>query len=285
MRRLIPFLALAIALTACGGSDNNAAPSTTTSTAAPTSTTEPAPTTTVEPATTSPETSAPTTTQTPGNDAAAAFAVLPATPPAVFDSFTASLVISMGFDDTAIEVDSQGIWTGDAFECTMTMGLGGLGLSQAVIATPETLWLDSGAGFEESSLFGPAQDVLAGCPASPLFWGDFAADELGRAVGDTEEFAGRTAIKLDLTELLDFAGGVGVIPDLEDADINSMVMWIDEATNVVLGLYADLEIDPAALGELGMPGSEPAEAVAMIMDLRVDRIDDPSISIELPTDS
>ena len=277
MRRLIPFLALAIVLTGCAGSDDDAAPTTTESPATTTS----APTTTQPPETTVAATT-PETTSPAGNDATAAFEPIPATPPAVFDSFTSSLVISMGFDDTAIEVNSEGSWTGEAFECTMTMGLGGIGLSQAVIATPDTLWFDGGAGFEESSLSGPAQDVVSGCPASPLFWSDFAADDLGRAVGDTEEFAGRTAVKVDLTDLLDFADGVGVIPDLEDATINSMVMWIDEATNVVLGLYADIEIDPAAIGELGVPGSEAADAVAMIMDLRIDRIDDPTISIEPP---
>ena len=284
MRRFIPFLVLAVALTACSGSDDDAAQSATTTTSAPTTTI--APTTTTEPATTTttspPTTSAPATTQAPDSDTEAVFEPIPATPPAVFDSFTSTLVIGMGFDDTAIDVTSEGTWTSDAFECTMTMELGGLGLSQAVIATPETVWFDSGAGFEESSLFGPAQDVLAGCPASPLFWGDFAAGEFGRAVGDTEEFAGRTAVRLDLTDLLDFAGGVGVIPDLEDATINSMVMWVDEATNVVLGLYADIETDPASLGEFGVPGAEPAEPVAMLLDLQLDRIDDPTITVELP---
>ena len=277
MRRLISFLALAVALTACSGSDSDSAQSTT----------QPAPTTTAAPTTTQPPetTSAPTTTETtraPGNDQSAAFEPIPATPPAVFDSFVGELSVMMTLADTEFEVTSEGSWTTDAFECTMTIDLGGFGLSQAVIATPETLWLDNGTGFEESGLFGPAQDVMSGCPASPLFWGDFAADEFGRAVGDTEDFSGRSAVKVDLTEVLGFAGGVGVIPDLEDAVINSMVMWIDEETNVVLGLFADIEVDPGALGDLGIPTEEPTGAVAMVMDLRVDRINDSTISVELP---
>ena len=103
MRRLIPFLALAIVLTGCAGSDDDAAPTTTESPATTTS----APTTTQPPETTVAATT-PETTSPAGNDATAAFEPIPATPPAVFDSFTSSLVISMGFDDTAIEVNSEG---------------------------------------------------------------------------------------------------------------------------------------------------------------------------------
>ena len=112
-------------------------------------------------------------------------------------------------------------------------------------------------------------------------WGDFAADDFGRAVGDTEDFAGRNAVRLDLTEMLDFAGGLGVIPDLEGAVINAMTMWVDKETNVVLGVFADVEIDAAALGDLGL-GTEPVESVAMTMDLRVEQVNDPAVSVELP---
>jgi hypothetical protein len=192
------------------------------------------------------------------------------------------MVVSMQLDDTEFEVTSEGSWTNDAFECTMTIDIGGLGLSQSVVATPDKLWLDAGAGFEESGLFGPAQDVVSGCPASPLFWADFTAEDFGRATGDTEDFAGRSAVKVDLTELLGFAGGIGVVPDLEDATINSMVMWIDEEANVVLGLYADIEVDPAALGDIGIPTDDPTSGVAMVMDLQVAEVNSSAISVELP---
>jgi hypothetical protein len=284
MRRLIPLVALAIALTACSGSgetttDTAAATVPPSTTAAPTATTAPAPTTTTAVPTST--TAAPGTTAT-ADDEPTAFEPIAGTPPAVFDTFTSRMVVSMRLDDTEFEVISEGSWTADALECTMTIDLGGFGLSQSVVATENELWLDDGSGFEESGLFGPAQDVMSGCPASPLFWADFAADDFGRATGETEDFAGRSAVKIDLTELLDFAGGIGVVPDLDDAMINSMVMWIDEETNVVLGLFADIEVDPAALGDIGIPTGEPTGGVAMVMDLRVEQVNDPAVSVEQP---
>jgi hypothetical protein len=209
------------------------------------------------------------------------FETIPGTPPAVFDSFASTLDVTMAIGETSIEMSGAGAWTGDAFECSLTMGIGGLGLSQSVVATQDRLWLDNGNGYAESGLFGPAQDVLSGCPASPLFWGDFAAEDFGRAVGNAEDFAGRSAVRLDLTEMLDFAGGFGVIPDLEGAVINAMTMWVDEETNVVLGVFADIVIDSAALGDLGL-GTEPVDSVEMTMDLRVEQVNDPAVSIDLP---
>lgn len=285
MRRLVPLVALVIALSACSGSaetpNDDAAAITAPSTTAPPATTAlptTAPPTTAPPTTT---TAAPETTSTP-DDEPGAFESIPGTPPAVFDTFTSRMVVVMQLDDTQLQVTSEGSWTTDAFECTTTIDLGGFGLSQSVVATPDQLWLDIGAGFEESGLFGPAQDVVSGCPASPQFWADFAADDFGRATGETEDFAGRSAVKVDLTELLDFAGGIGVVPDLEDAAINSMVMWIDEEANVVLGLYADIEVDPAALGDIGIPAGDPTDGVALVMDLRVAEVNSPTTSVELP---
>ncbi|MDJ0925948.1 MAG: hypothetical protein QNJ77_15460 [Acidimicrobiia bacterium] len=283
MRRFIPLVLIVLVIAACTASDGDDEAIAAETTAADTS----APETTAAETTTTTTTEAPTTTtgastpDEPGNGGAA-FEPLPGTPPAVFDSFVSTLTVSMGFDDAAIEVTGEGTWAGDVFECSVTMSIGGLGLSQAVIATPDTLWLDTGSGFEEAGLFGPAQDVVSTCPASPLFWGDFTAEDFGRAVGDTEDFAGRQAVKLDLTEVLGLAGGMGMIPDIEDAVINSMVMWVDEETNVVLGLFADVELDSAALGDFGVPGSEPADAVAMVMELRVEQVNDPTLDVAIP---
>jgi hypothetical protein len=58
-------------------------------------------------------------------------------------------------------------------------------------------------------------------------------------------------------------------------------MWVDEETNVVLGVYADIVIDSAALGDLGL-GTEPVDSVEMTMDLRVEQVNDPAVSIDLP---
>ncbi len=266
MRRLFPLFCLVLITAACSDSGSSDTTAATTATAPPTTVTT---TTSAAPSSSG------------GSVQDSAFEPIAGTPPAVFETFTSTATITMGFDDANIEVVGAGTWTNEAFECSLTMGLGGFGVSESVVATPETLWLDSGAGFEETSLFGSAQDIMASCPAAPMFWTDFTSEEFGRAVGDNEEFAGRDAIRLDLTELLGIAGGMGMIPDLEEATISEMVMWVDADTNVVLGLLADLEIDAAALGDLGVPGEAP-QKVAMTMDLRLDQINDQSLQVELP---
>lgn len=232
MRRLIPLLTPAAALAACGGSDNNTAQSTMPSTnAETTTTTTAAPQTTTNVAADEPE---------PSGQATDFFEPLPGSPPAVFDSFASTAEIIMGFGEIEIAVTGEGAWTTDAFECSMTVGVGGFGAKQSVIVTPEQLWLDTGTGFEEAGLFGTAQEILSICPASPLFWGDFDSGDFGRAVGDTGDFYGRDAIRLDLTELTAFAAGMGAFADLGDAEIDTLVMWIDAETSVPLGYLAEV---------------------------------------------
>ena len=64
-------------------------------------------TTTEAPTTEAPETT--TTSAAIGNGSG--FDVLPATPPAVFDTFVSTMTIQMGFDDQVFEVTGDGSWT------------------------------------------------------------------------------------------------------------------------------------------------------------------------------
>jgi hypothetical protein len=164
----------------------------------------------------------------------------------------------------------------------MTMSVGGFGLSQGVVATEDAIWFDDGTGYVESAVNSATETVVASCPAAPQFWDDFVSAGR-RPLGQLEEFAGRPAIKVDLVSVVDFGGSLGVIPEVQDATINQMEMWVDEETNVVLGLYADVAVAPGSLGDLGIPGDEAADTVSVIMDLSIDRINDPAISITIPT--
>lgn len=307
MRRFTPLLAISFALAACGGAavDSAAAPATsapeppatTVSTSQPVETTgaETAPVETTIAATTT--TAAPVPTTTPATTDAhavttttsgsapaedARFETLAHTPPAVFDSYVSTMSVTMGFDDAVFGITGDGAWVNGSFECSMGMDIGGFAFSQSVVATPDAVWFDDGTGFRESVLNTAATDVLASCPASPLFWEDFVNAGL-KPVGDVEEFAGRNAIKVDLTTILDFGGSLGVVPEVQDAVINAMDMWVDVETNAVLGLYADIAMDPSALDDLGVPGAGTGEAIVMTMDLRIDRINDPTIKIVAPT--
>lgn len=280
MRRVIPLVALLLAITACGGDEDSSAadetstPPETTATEAPTTTA--APTATAAPTTTAPE----DTTTTGGTTGDSPFDVGEATPPAVFDSFVSTMVVTLGFDDQAMELSSDGAWTGDAFACNMSMGLGGLTLAQSVVVTTDTIWFDDGTGFEEAAMNATTESVISSCGASPSFWDDFVNPGVDIS-GDTEQYAGRTAVKVDLQEIIELGGGFGMVPEVQDATINVMDMWIDQETNVVLGLYAEIAMDPENL-DLGLPGGEGADTVVMTMELELGRINDPTVSVEIP---
>mgnify|MGYP001819891897 CR=1 FL=1 len=278
MRHTMLVLSLSLLVAACSanGSEDAAAPPGTeppSTTEAPGATSAPPPETTTTTATT-------TTTTTTGRPA---FDPVPATPPAAFESFAAQLTMEMVLDDITLEMTGEGTWTTDAFECTITTGMGGLTIEQRLVATPETLWLDNGNGFEPTPLVsGPAQEAMAMCPSSPLFWADFSAEELGgRPLGDEEEFAGRAAVKTDLTEVIGAVGSVGPMPGFEDATVNEIAMWVDTETNVVLGLEADIEIGGDFLGEIGAAADTGGD-VALLMTFQIDQVNDPSLSVVPP---
>lgn len=277
MTRLTPLLVLALITAACSG----AAEPTATSSAPLTTTTAPPVATTASPATTTLPQATTTTVTAPAE--ILAFDTVVDTPPRAFDSFASTLTMEITLDDLAIELTGEGVWTTDAFECTVTTGLGGLQLTQRIVSSPETLWLDTGSGYEESSLFGTAaQSVISSCPSSPLFWAEFTSAGLGQVVGDPVTVDGRTAIKADLVEVLETFGGFDFVSGLEDATINEMSMWVDVETNVVLRVVADLELDGAFMAELGVPTPDSSGTVAMLMEIQVVRVNDPELIIDLP---
>lgn len=283
MRRIITLLALVLVLASCGGDSDDSSGADGTEAALPETTVTDATTTTSPPTTTAaPTTEAPDeATTTTGATSDSPFDIVAATPPAVFDSFVSTLTMTMGFEEEAFEMTADGSWTGDAFECTMTMNLGGLAFSQSVVGTADTIWFDDGTGFEESTINTTTQDVVSSCGASPSFWEDFVNPGVDIS-GDTEQFAGRPAVKVDLREMLDYTGNLGMVQGVEDAVINKMDMWIDQETNVVLGLSANIAMDAGELGDLGLAGDANSDTVALTMDLALDRINDPSIAIAIP---
>jgi hypothetical protein len=225
-------------------------------------------------------TSTTTTTTTTTMAADLAFDTVAGTPPDAFDSFAANMTIAMGLGDVEIEVDAEGIWTGDAFSCTVSSGLGGITFSESVVGTPETLWIDQGNGYETSSLFGSAaQDVMSTCPTSPLFWASFITDEFGGISGDEELIDGRAAVRADLADFAKSFGGLGLVGGFEGAVINEMTVWIDVETNTVLAMTADIEMTEELVGDLGGTETGP---VKMKMDFSISDVNSQLLSVELP---
>lgn len=288
MRRVTLFLAMTLLAAACSGSDGTGADTTengtagettTTTTVAETTTTAPPDTTTTTTTTTT--TAPPDTTTTIAADLS--FDTLAGTPPDAFDSFNADMTIAMTMAELAIEVSAVGTWTEDAFSCTVSSGMGGITFTESVIATPQELWHDQGSGYEPSSLFGTsAQDIMNSCPASPLFWASFAAEDFAGVSGDEELIGGRPAFRADLSDLAGTLGGLGLVPEFDGADIKELIMWIDVETATILAMVADVELSEELIGDLAGAETGP---VGMRMDFSISNVNDPSLSVEVPRGS
>jgi hypothetical protein len=279
MRRLILIMSLALLLAACSGSGSDTTTTAETTTLAPTTTTTVAPTTTTTTTTTTtvaPTTTATTTTTTEAPAEDLAFEPAAGTPPDVFDSFVATMSITMESTDLNVEATAEGTWTTDAFQCTLSSGMGGLTFSESVIGTPQTLWYDQGSGYEESNLLdeGP-QNIMSSCPTSPVFWTSFTTDELGNITGDETTYNGRDAYKADLRDMMDALGGLG-LSEFEGGDISEMTVWIDVETNAIIGLEAQIAMPAELLG--GASG----DSINLNMQFSLDQFNDPSLTIDLP---
>lgn len=270
MQRIALLISLTLGLVACSAAS---APSTT---SAATDESVATTTTVAETTTTAVET---TTTTIAAQDLE--FDTVVGTPPNDFDSFSAEMTIAMAIGELEVEVTADGVWTQDAFSCTVLSGLGGITFSESVVATPEQLWIDQGNGFEPSNLFGTAaQDVMSSCPTSPLFWASFTVDDFGAVTGDEELIDGRPAVRADLADLVDTLGGLGLIAGFDGAVINEMTVWIDVETNTILAMATDIEMSEELMGDLADADTGP---VAMRMDFSISDVNDPSLGVEIPS--
>lgn len=266
-----------------GSGDTTSAPTTDTMTEAveETTTTSPETSTTAAETATTPAPGTTTTVEATTTSSAPAgdleFETPAGTAPDEFDSYTASMTITIGLDELPITAVAEGVWTTDAFECTMSSELSGITFSESIIGTPETLWYDQGNGYEETGLFdSSAGSIMSSCPASPVFWAEFTTDEMGIIDGAETTFNGRSAIEADLTELLGALSGLGLTGVDEDF-VQSMTVWIDVETDTVIGLEASLEMPAELLGGLSDEGT-----VTMVMEFALDDFNDSTLRIDLP---
>jgi hypothetical protein len=267
MRRTVLILTTTLLLAACsGGVEATVAPAIETTTTTTTTTT----------------TLTPKTVETAAADPAPLmFETVPGTPPAAFDTFHGTIAISMDFDGVALEVEGEGTWDNGSFDCTIESGAGGFGFTESIIATPETLWYDSGNGYEESGLFATgAQEIMSTCPTSPLFWAEFGTEDAGQINGQETVRNGRPTVETDITKLMGL-GGIGVVGGFEGATVNEMVMWIDVETNTAVAVLADVELSAELLAGQG-GGDLGASSMKMVMEFGVDQINDPSLSVREP---
>jgi hypothetical protein len=276
MYRTSLLLALLLLAGACSGTaaSTTTAPATTTTTAPTTVTT-----TSSEPPTSA--TTPPAASTVPASGTR--FETAAGTPPAVFDSYRATLTISMDLGEATIELSTDGIWTGSAISCTITTSMAGFGTTQQVITTPDATWVDTGTGLEPvTAATTDIQDLLQGCPASPLFWQEFVATDLAGVTGESGSIGGRPATKADLTESGALLGELGGLGAMQGSTVNQLEMWIDDETGVLLAMTADVELNADALGDIGATPTDLPDSLGMVLDLEIGDVNDPSLTVSLP---
>jgi len=254
-------------LAACGG-DSVFGGSTSTSTTESTSTTSP--TTTVVTTTTL---SSPTTTAAgDGFDAQAG------SPPDALDSFAGGLDATVDMMGISMVMTVDFTYVGSAYECVAAISAAGTSMEMTVVATPETLWIDKGMGFEESNrLDSDVQSVIGICPATPMFWMGFGEVPWASMSGDSETVNGIPAQRVDLTSMADVMElgalaalmGGGIDTGIE---INEAVFWIADPGGWPVAMQVGMVmLDMEGMGD-----------VPITMHYEIDSANDPSLSVQVP---
>ncbi|MCP3996473.1 MAG: hypothetical protein GY722_15665, partial [bacterium] len=173
---------------------------------------------------------------------------------------------------------AEGVWTRDAYRCDLSTGIGGLKTPQSFIATPETMWMDLGSGYEETGRSGGSvQELTSSCPSSPSFWEAFVQADFDATIGEPEVFQGRQAAKIDIASLPGDMDDMAALAGFDGADIDHLIIWLDIETEVFLGMIAEMTLSEELMAEAGDTGE-----VTIVMDFSLSQVNDPALVVELP---
>ncbi len=259
----------------CGGNSVLAGPTSTTA--------EPAPTTSVESTSTTPPTTTVSTTTTtlslPTTTAGGGgFHTEAGSPPDALDSFAGGLDANMEMMGISMVMTVDFTYVGSAYECVATVNAAGTSMEMAVVATPETIWLDQGYGFEESGPFDSnVQTVVGICPASPTFWMGFGEVPWAAMTGEPDTVNGIPAQRVDFTAMAGamdlgalaalMGGGVGSGMDIDEA-----VFWIADPGGWPVAMQVGMVmLDLEGMGD-----------VPISMHYEINTVNDPSLSVQVP---
>jgi hypothetical protein len=238
-------------------------------------------TTSIAPTTTVPATSTTTLVATTTTEGPREFETFPGTAPAALTSFETTALIVFDFGDVSFDTMVEGVFTDSAYRCEITLAMTGLTLLQSIVGTPDTVWIDSGSGFQTfdtASL--EAEDIGALCPASPGFWEDFST--IPAADGEPEEINGIPSQRLDATALMAAFGGLGV-EDVEGVDFERAIIWVADPGGWVSAIDMVMNLDAAAAAEMmGAPVDETGGTSRIEFDIQILNPDDPNLTVELP---
>jgi hypothetical protein len=268
-RRLIAFAAMALLAAACSG---NASETTTTTSTTTTSTSTT--TTTSTPTTTS---GVPVVTPPPEP-----LATTPGTPPALFDTYSATMEIQIELGDLVVDMRSDGVWTTDAFSCTTSTDMFGLGIEEHVVVTSSQMWIDSGFGLQPASLDDPdAMASLTTCPSSPGFWEELIVPpEMDLTLSKPDEVNGIPARRINIGGAIGSARELG-LPGLEGITFDTLTAWVADGVFVAFDTRAT--IDETLLSDMGLPSElDVGERAGMTMRFELADLNDPDLTVAIP---
>jgi hypothetical protein len=237
------------------------------------------------PATPTPSpTPTPTATPTPTPTAAAAGGP----PTDHVDSFHFALDMSMEMDGLEMTFASEGDFEApDSFSCDLTASMEGITIiDQRVVVIGDDAWIDTGAGWRETSSFDfEVLSMVGMCPGSPSFWEGFSLEvaELALLPGQHETKNGEPAIHYSLAEFYEAFAGLGLIPEaLEGVSIDAFDIWLAEDGYWLVSLGTEMSMEADLIEEfIGLPPGE-IESISLAMSIDITGANDTRIRVRAP---
>jgi hypothetical protein len=148
------------------------------------------------------------------------------------------------------------------------------------------VWIGDFAGYQETALWDPAAlNALATCPGHQNYWEVTRLHRIPVEGGVPETFEGIAVVRKDLAgdpAALKSAGFVEA--EVDEIDRYEMLVAADGGWPVAADIERSMDLATAlALFGMSADGVLDPEAPATVVDrLRISRIDDPEIRVELP---
>ncbi len=190
--------------------------------------------------------------------------------------------------DTSFTLRSEGSFQfPDRFTCSISGLVGGVTMGKDdLVIIGNRAWLDTGNGMNEVDQFDPAvMEDVGICPASAVFWTNFADFSDFRAFPGRGEVVGGTVAKhYAVDESLQAASALGIsVPDFTGVKINAFDIWIAEQGNWPVALQMDFSGDTRALSQaLGFEGETSGGQGRFTLHVAIITPNDPNINIEPP---
>ena len=188
----------------------------------------------------------------------------------------------MMIGDLDIQMNSVGTFVGNAYKCETTIVFFGLAIGTTVVATPDSVWLDSGLGLEQTTPFNDDVDSATSiCLANPEFWEGYEQLPFD---GEPDTINGIATQRVVLTDFLDILSALGIDLVSEGMELEEATAWFADPEGWLAGLDMTMIVDSAEIsGAFGIP-AEGAEDARMSISMRIANPNDPNLIVPVPAD-